>query len=60
MTDREKIDAALARIQQSENRQVARQADAQRPVEPSRYQRQAENEGRSEWSGSWARGGRER
>jgi hypothetical protein len=59
MTDKEKIDHALTIIRaQAETREVVRQnSSVQYERHPSYHQRQAEREGRSEWSGGSMGGG---
>jgi len=59
MTDKEKIDRALTIIKaQAESREVVRQNSAiDYDRNPSYHQKQAEREGRSEWSGGSMGGG---
>jgi len=60
MTDKEKIDRAMAIIrgQQPESREVVRQNNgAEYERNPSYHQKQAEREGRSEFSGGSMGGG---
>jgi len=59
MTDKERIDRALTVIRaQGESREVVRQNSAvEYDRNPSYHQKQAEREGRSEWSGGSMGGG---
>jgi hypothetical protein len=58
MTDKEKIERALTIIrEQGESREGARQNPVQYERNPSYHQKQAEREGRSEWSGGSMGGG---